>query len=311
MTTKFVRISLFKFTFLVTLVLVALIDPTTAAKKKNKHKDADPEPNKPYVQDVDKEFTDFCTAKEIAKNTPEKIDKGKKILGNKNYLEQDMVKLIYCKLCMYSRMKFFTEECKRIGPLDFHSDDLNILFMIFAVLLYGAIVRSILKHYQVSLPYTVFIMASGMFVGMAAKYYCFEMYSFTALARLNAKVYLFVFLPVLLFESSFSISGHVFIKAAGQVQYKIISINYDNVITCVHHQESLPTKYHFPQVLLLAAPGMLLCTMCTAFTCYIFFTSYEWSLLESVFFGCIISATGERCSQFVIPFIVHSQSVIN
>ncbi len=76
-------LSLLKLTFLVTLVLVTLIDPTTAAKKKKKHIDSDPEPNKPFVKDVDKEFTDFCAAKEISKNSPEKVDKGKKIFSEK------------------------------------------------------------------------------------------------------------------------------------------------------------------------------------------------------------------------------------
>lgn len=153
------------------------------------------------------------------------------------------------------------EECKRIHAYEFHEDDLKMIFVIFLVLLYGACVRSVLRFFHVSLPYTVVLMASGMLVGLGGKYFCYDMYIYTSIARLNPKVILFTFLPVLLFESSFSISGHVFIRAAGQV-------------------------------LLLAAPGMLFCTGLTACVCYYFFTSYKWSFLEAMFYGSIISATG-------------------
>ncbi|CAL8104179.1 unnamed protein product [Orchesella dallaii] len=218
------------FFFLSSLLFLAFLISSTSIPSTSATSsviDPDPNPNKAYEDDDEKEYNDFCYAQSVIRDMPEKIDK---------------------------------ESCKKTREIDFHDDDMHVLFMIFIVILYGAVVRSIIRYFHSDIPYTVIVMASGMGMGLISKYFCYELYTYTAIARTHPKIILFTFLPILLFESSFSISGHVFMKAAGQV-------------------------------LLLAAPGMLFCTFLTAFVCFTFFTEYKWTFLESLFFGCIISAT--------------------
>jgi hypothetical protein len=67
------------------------------------------------------------------------------------------------------------------------------------------------------LPYTVILMISGFGIGYISKEYCQAFQKYTAIARTPPVVILFTFLPVLIFESAFSIPVHTFMRSAGQV----------------------------------------------------------------------------------------------
>ncbi|GFS54635.1 hypothetical protein TNCV_2749271 [Trichonephila clavipes] len=68
------------------------------------------------------------------------------------------------------------------------------------------------------------------------------------------------FLPILIFESSFGMDAHMFYRALSQ---------------CV----------------LLALPGLVLCTILTGVFAKYVLTSYNWSWFTAFLFGSIVSAT--------------------
>ncbi|OXA50331.1 Sodium/hydrogen exchanger 7 [Folsomia candida] len=179
-----------------------------------------------YEHDELKEFVDFCERQIELRNDPESIKR----------------------------------DCKRIHEKDFRDDDLRMLFSLFVIILWGALTRTLLRVLKLNIPYTVVLMFSGIVVGVIARYYCPTWYTFTAIARIKPEIILFAFLPVLIFETAFGISSHVFIKAS-------------------------------MQILILAFPGMLIATALTAMLCYQFFSEYKWTFLQACFYGSIISAT--------------------
>ena len=82
---------------------------------------------------------------------------------------------------------------------------------------------------------------------------------FTGLARIDPHLMLYVFLPTLIFESAFVMDGHTFRKTIGQA-------------------------------MLLAGPGLFLCSFLTALMARYIFT-YHWSWVTACMFGSILSAT--------------------
>ena len=92
-----------------------------------------------------------------------------------------------------------------------------MLFVLFMIVLWGALVRTFLRVFKIKLPYTVLLMCSGIIFGIAGRYKCYDLYTYTALARIKPEVLLFAFLPILVFETAFGISSHVFWRAASQV----------------------------------------------------------------------------------------------
>jgi NhaP-type Na+/H+ or K+/H+ antiporter len=88
-------------------------------------------------------------------------------------------------------------------------ENLNTVFALFLTLLLGAATRQILNGTRV--PYTVALLLMGLAVGIASSYWP-EMKSFTQVAKFEPHLLLFVFLPLLLFESAFNLNAHVFFK---------------------------------------------------------------------------------------------------
>jgi sodium/hydrogen exchanger 10/11 len=131
--------------------------------------------------------------------------------------------------------------------------------MIIAI---GALVRTLLRAFDVSLPYTVILMVLGLLIGFVSQSTtaCTDWSMYTKIARTPPKLILFVFLPVLIYESAFAMKAHVFYRSA-------------------------------IQIMILAFPGILICTFITAFVCMQFFYAYKWDFVTASLYGSIISAT--------------------
>ncbi|CAF1360394.1 unnamed protein product [Adineta steineri] len=85
----------------------------------------------------------------------------------------------------------------------------------FIVLFFATILRKFLRHYHISLPYTVILMLVGAVLGA---FYQYELIKrFTFIADLTPVQILAIFLPILIFESAFSCDPHIFIKCLGQI----------------------------------------------------------------------------------------------
>ena len=122
----------------------------------------------------------------------------------------------------------------------------------------SALVRHVLKHTPI--PYTVILICLGLAFGAASNVDKLRfLQDFTEIARMDPHLMLYVFLPTLIFESAFVMDVHTFKKTIGQA-------------------------------LILAGPGLMLCTVLTALMGrYIF--NYNWSWVTAMTFGVILSAT--------------------
>jgi NhaP-type Na+/H+ or K+/H+ antiporter len=135
-------------------------------------------------------------------------------------------------------------------------EGLNTVFFIFLTLTIGALCRQLLKGSR--LPYTVVLLLVGIGVGVIARTN-HSVESFTAFADLDPHLVLFVFLPLLLFESAFNIHIHV---AVNQVQ----------------------------QILLLAVPGVIFGTITMGLMIY-YILPNEYNWIESALLGSVLAAT--------------------
>lgn len=115
-----------------------------------------------------------------------------------------------------------------------------------------------LKHTPI--PYTVILICLGLGFGAASNVEKLSfLHDFTGIARMDPHLMLYIFLPTLIFESAFVMDVHTFKKTIGQA-------------------------------LILAGPGLILCTVLTALMGRYIFT-YNWSWVTAMIFGVILSAT--------------------
>ncbi|CAG7734239.1 unnamed protein product [Allacma fusca] len=156
----------------------------------------------------------------------------------------------------------FTIDEKLCEEDIFDPNDLRMLFVLMLMIAYGALLRSIIRVFKLNIPYTVLLMLSGLLIGSLSNnsFLCEYLHTFTAIARIPPKIILFTFLPVLIFESAFSITPHTFMRS-------------------------------IVQILIIALPGMVIATMMTAVVVKQFFTSYNWDIETAALFGSIVSAT--------------------
>lgn len=118
--------------------------------------------------------------------------------------------------------------------------------------------RHVLK--RTPIPYTVILIVLGLAFGAASNVEALSiLYDYTGLARMDPHLMLFVFLPTLIFESAFVMEVHTFRKTIAQT-------------------------------MLLAGPGLILCSFLTALIARYIFT-YNWSWVTALMFGSIMSAT--------------------
>ncbi|CAG7734240.1 unnamed protein product [Allacma fusca] len=144
----------------------------------------------------------------------------------------------------------------------FDPNNLRILLVLILMIAYGAFIRTVIKIFELKIPYTVLLMLSGLLIGCLSNnaHLCEYMYTFTAIARIPPKIILFAFLPILIFESAFSITPHTFMRSV-------------------------------VQIVIIALVGMIITTFMTALIIQSFFVSYKWNFITASFFGSIISAT--------------------
>ena len=122
----------------------------------------------------------------------------------------------------------------------------------------AALVRHVMK--KTPIPYTVILIVLGLAVGAASTVDALSfLQSYTAIARMDAHLFLHIFLPILLFESAFVMDVHTFKKTIAQS-------------------------------LLLAGPGLILSSVLTAIIARYIFT-YNWDWVTALLLGSILSAT--------------------
>jgi sodium/hydrogen exchanger 10/11 len=157
-----------------------------------------------------------------------------------------------------------------------------ILFLSFSVLsscICKIIFSKILKN-KVPLPFTVAVLLLGFIIGIIVT----EMKNVTndflvgeiQLSEINPHLMYYIFLPLLIFDSSFNGHFHV-------IKQQLLS------------------------AILLAGPGALISTAIIAI-CAIYIFPYNWSWLVGLMFGSILSATDPIA---VVALLHDSESLLN
>eukprot|EP01135_Chromosphaera_perkinsii_P011598 Nk52_evm37s2449 gene=Nk52_evmTU37s2449 len=134
--------------------------------------------------------------------------------------------------------------------------DQRLIMYVFGGLAIGALTRQFMADFAI--PYTVIVLLEGIVLGVLAKQFD-EVADYTHMASVDGHLLLLIFLPALIFESAFALDLHIFKNVA-------------------------------KQCLFLATTAILMASLLTA-VCAKFFFGYEWSWIESILFGTIVSAT--------------------
>jgi len=144
--------------------------------------------------------------------------------------------------------------------------ELFIVFIFAIVLLIGAATRSVSRF--VGVPFTILMLIFGAVAGLYVRHFT-EVHGLFVFLHdpgadqilISPELILFVFLPMLIFESAFSLDAHVFRRS-------------------------------LTNIVLLAGPAIVLAAIATAyFMLWITPTSWEWTLSYALLFGALINAT--------------------
>ncbi|WP_125558465.1 cation:proton antiporter [Pseudoalteromonas rubra] len=148
--------------------------------------------------------------------------------------------------------------------MQFESGILVLVFLILALFI-GALTRHVLKNTQI--PYTVALLVIGICIGLAQRGDVFsgdtQMVGDTLalVADIDPHLFLFLFLPTLIFESAFAMEVHLF-------------------------------RRMFTQIAILAVPGLMLAIWLTAELLHMSVPEHwQWSWAMCLMFGALISAT--------------------
>lgn len=146
-----------------------------------------------------------------------------------------------------------------------HATGTVILFLSFAILaacVCKIIFTQLLKN-KVPVPFTVLVLLLGFIVGIIMANINKTSNDFLLgeydLKEMNPHLIFYIFLPLLIFDSSFNSHFHV-------IRPQIIS------------------------GILLAGPGVFICTIVIAL-CAVYIFPYKWSWIYGLMFGSILSAT--------------------
>ncbi|NQY95458.1 MAG: cation:proton antiporter [Campylobacteraceae bacterium] len=144
-----------------------------------------------------------------------------------------------------------------------HGTGLLVLLFVIGSILIGALTMISVKGTK--LPYTVALLLLGLALGGLDRVGFFHTFmpivseSIALVVDIDPHLFLFVFLPTLIFESAYSLEVHLF-------------------------------KRIFSQIATLAIPGLIVSTMVTA-TLVKYFFPWDWSWELCFMFGALISAT--------------------
>lgn len=137
-----------------------------------------------------------------------------------------------------------------------YPDSLGCLF-IFTTLLVGVLVRAImLWTSSVCVPYRVLMFMFGGLAGFCANRWP-NFRPFVQICFIDVDIILLIFLPTLIFSTSYSVDSHSFWRS-------------------------------FPQILLVGVPGALLTALMAAFVAYYLIES-SWNFPTAVLFGVVCS----------------------
>ena len=146
-----------------------------------------------------------------------------------------------------------------------HSAGTVIIFLSFSVLaacVCKIVLSKVLKN-KIPIPFTVAVLLLGFIIGIIIVHIKSTENDFLLaedqLSRINPHLIYYIFLPLLIFDSSFN--GHFHI-----VKHQLVS------------------------AIILAGPGVLIATAMIA-VCGIYIFPYNWSWLVGLLFGSILSAT--------------------
>eukprot|EP01060_Flectonema_neradi_P040896 TRINITY_DN9489_c1_g1_i1.p1 TRINITY_DN9489_c1_g1~~TRINITY_DN9489_c1_g1_i1.p1 ORF type:complete len:1399 (+),score=234.10 TRINITY_DN9489_c1_g1_i1:38-4234(+) len=141
-----------------------------------------------------------------------------------------------------------------------HAQAPHNVLVLFGTFALGAFVRFWCLGTDV--PFTVVMFVLGLAFGLVGKSFGKDSAwdDFLHLADMNPHLILYVFLPVLIFESAFAMEIPIFKKV---------------VVQCI----------------LLAGPGLLVASAMTGLMAKVVFTEYDWPLEACLLFGTILSAT--------------------
>ncbi|KAJ9470075.1 Sodium/hydrogen exchanger 7 [Diplonema papillatum] len=169
-----------------------------------------------------------------------------------------------------------------------------ILFIIFTFAL-GILVRYFFAFPPLNmLPYTIVLFMMGILIGVICRAIGGEAKKFVGISTISPHLIFFIFLPIIIFESAFSMDWHVFKK---------------------------PLRH----CIMLAGPGILLATGLTALLAKLFFTTwgfgtYDWSWVACILYGAIVSATDpvavvallkELGAPDTIAMLIEGESLLN
>lgn len=144
-----------------------------------------------------------------------------------------------------------------------HGTGLLVLIFIIGSIIIGSLTMILTKNTK--LPYTVALLLIGLALGGLDRSGFFNNFmpiiseSIKLVADIDPHLFLFVFLPTLIFESAYSLEVHLF-------------------------------KRIFPQIAILAVPGLIVSTIITA-TLVKYLFPWDWSWELCFMFGALISAT--------------------
>lgn len=146
-----------------------------------------------------------------------------------------------------------------------HSIEVFIVLLFATVLLIGAATRRLSRFSGI--PFTIMMLVFGLLGGLYIKHFTSEMSLFHVFHGvegdniISPELILFIFLPMLIFESAFSLDAHIFRKSLGNI-------------------------------VLLAGPALIITTSLTAFLMLaITPESWGWTLSYALLFGALINAT--------------------
>ena len=169
-----------------------------------------------------------------------------------------------------------------------HNEGIVILVFVVSALLLGALVKSLFQNSK--LPYTVILLLLGMGIALFEKYTWFGEgnlhHMISGIGDIDPHLILFLFLPILIFESAYSMEPHLFFRIA-------------------------------PQIILLAILGLIISMLLTAFAVSWLFS---WSIGLALLFGALISATDpvavvallkEKSSRKRLETLLEGESLLN
>lgn len=169
-----------------------------------------------------------------------------------------------------------------------HPEGIVVLFFVVGSLLLGALVKSFFQNSK--LPYTVILLIIGIGVAALDREGWFGGGLFSHMIHqvgdISPHLILFLFLPILIFESAYSMEPHLFFRIA-------------------------------PQIVLLAILGLIISMILTAFAVSWLFS---WSIGVALLFGALISATDpvavvallkEKSSRKRLETLVEGESLLN